>query len=571
MEETFKRSFSPRRVRFGYKSDSDIRLLYASLLNAELSGDLSGVTRVRQTFGNVLALALSNGTTHSGSNAEAIRLLRQGDAQDHLRSFLRELRAQGQLDIIRQSAEDLIAARSLQDFVTASDLVLLEHSADLVPLDFTSRALAMPFIYVQTSRDGRVAGSVVSRSGKIETTLKLLSTLTSGLEEVDMSYVAASTLNLVRDSIQLINQPLFTTIARLVQKIDWMTVPASTKSDWLVFLESAGFSSAQVLAIDRLRAFAALEVSPPKSVRKMLRGDEFVAALIEELLGDPPAQGDLEKAVEIVSAQVDEIQHDAEHGKVMGYIWSPFELAAFLIAKYSRDDMWATLLPGLEHPLVMAASKVDALRVLTNHAVRTTLPEDVREHLTRARLPTPPDMRQTRLYPVTAEQFEAACRNFYLAYGLIGPDHAQADVLRDAGSREIGARQEAALSCLQIAARNPDVEWSAILLLQLSHDYESGVRNRASYALAYLSLLPDVALIDKIKTRVRTLLAEPGIAIVSGVLRGLMDACEVYKPLPEHFWCRDIVGELAENHTSRFVQRTAKDILERAAGMRDSR
>jgi hypothetical protein len=79
-------------------------------------------------------------------------------------------------------------------------------------------------------------------------------------------------------------------------------------------------------------------------------------------------------------------------------------------------------------------------------------------------------------------------------------------------------------------------------------------------------LLPNVALIGQIKTRVRILLAEPGIAIVSGVLRGLVDACEIHGCSPEILWCRDAVETLAENHPSRLVQRAAKDILERTAG-----
>jgi hypothetical protein len=562
VDETFARTYASAKqtITLG-RGDRVLRLLYSSLLNAELTGDLGDVASTRQLTGNVLAVRMSNESTDPTDYKEAIRLLRQADSKDHLRRVLQRIRMQGPLETLQVAAESVIDTRAAQSFITSSDLTLLERSADIISPSRTIPAVELAIRYTSQSRDGRVKGSIVAHWKRIETTLKTVSTLLTGNPDVDMPRVARMTLNIprLRDSVD--QQFVVAAFAELTSHIDWDSVPLSIRSDWLSVLSTAA-SSCETLAIDLLRAYATLKEVVPKEIEQRVDGHEFVAALINRLLGDPPEDEVLDRAAMILTNAMETIREDAIAGKFVGYAWSPFAMAAALIVDFGRADLWPALVGALTDPKVSNLGKIDALRTLTTGAPRVRLPNALKVHLS-SKLIRLAENSQDRFFSVSANEFDIVRRNFFLSFDLTLPEKIQDVILRDVGSREARTRSETARSCLLMATKQSILEWPRVLLLQLSHDRDPLVRNSASRAIAQLSVSPDGALRDALTERVTSLLSEPGIAMPMGALEGLDIAASNGANAGAALWCRDSLHHLMNTHVSRNIRRTARLVLAR--------
>ncbi|MFG2102797.1 hypothetical protein ACGFJ5_19595 [Micromonospora echinaurantiaca] len=559
-EETFKQSYpTNRRVRTFGGRDTPLRLLYSSLLHAELTGNRGETARLRKLLGEVLAVRLAGGHAPGDSTryTEAIRLLRQADSEDLLRRFLLAIRMQGPLDTLRDAAESLIEIRETQQFITSSDLAILDRAADLIAPEHSLRAVGLAVRYAGLPRDGRVAGSRVAKWKRVETSLKVVSALVAGNGQIDMAEVVRLVMQ-IQDLEGLAGEQfVLSALANLTDTVEWDSVPSRLRAEWarLFYLDSA-----DGLAIDALAAFSSLGQQAPDDVRGRLAGHELVAALIGGLLGERPSTRDLERAVETVTDTLRKVQKDAARGQFVGYSWSPFLMAARLISRFSRNELWLPLVDALTDPSVARDEKMRALTALITDRHRVSMPPIVQERLSAW---SAPDVRDDPrdLFLVPSENFDGVWRNFCLAYDLTNPSESRASVLRDAGSRESAIRIAAVDSCFLAAVKDPSAEWPQVLLLQLSHDRDSSVRNRVSRGLGFLSTSPAVVLRGAIAERLAALLKEPGISIPMGALNGLIEAAQQEGPSRD-LWCKESLRLLMAEHPSRYLREAAKAALE---------
>ncbi|MFC6158917.1 hypothetical protein [Kribbella jiaozuonensis] len=562
VDEIFKQKYSPRGrqgIILG-GGDTALQLLYSSLLNAELTGNMARTARLRQTVGNVFAVRLSSEPNYLEWYEEAIRLFRQGDSEDHLRPFLDNLRAQGSFATIKLAAEKLIDTRNSQEFVTSADLALIDFAADLISTLHCDRGLGLAIRYASQNASGRVKGSRAADWSLVEKALKTANAIVSGNRKVDMEYIASSTLKLVDFPRSAADQLIFSAMARLASKINWPAVSVDVRAEWAKTVEVAS-QSPDVLAIDCIRVYAALDAPKPKEVLSRLDGLEHTAALIEGLLGEPPSSADLDKAVETVGSTLDSMRQDAVNGVYTGYTWSPFAMAAYLIASQGRTDLWPRLTAALSDPALPNDGKLDALDALMSHAWPLKLPPEVKSELTSKSIPWAGHDLDHTFFALPEGQFDAACRSFYLAFDIATPEEMQMATLRDVGSRESRVRSEAARACFFAAVSAPALEWPEIILIQLSHDQDPRVMRNVSKWLAYLSVLPDLALGNAVADRVISLLARPGLAVALGALEGLAAARRDQALTPETLWCEQEVRALFDLHGSRIVRDSAETVL----------
>ncbi|TDC97128.1 hypothetical protein E1292_37670 [Nonomuraea deserti] len=562
LDDLYKHSyFSPRNRRlFLGDKDSDLRLLYSALLRVELSGDLAETARLRRTLATVFATKLIQRSGDASEYAEAIRLFRQADATDQFQRLLDQIRRQGPLESLKRAAESLISTRQPQSYTTSTDLALLRWAADLISPSYTTSALEIALRYASQDRDGRVKLSYVSSSKQVEVALGVTGALIAGNSQVDMEHVARSALATIGSVNPSNDNFVLTAIARLSSRIIWREVSPATKTGWLSLLDQWG-NSPGISAIDRLRVRTEIDDSRSTVMEKRLTPLEFVVALIEGLLGTPSAD-DLDKAVAIITEAVVTIQRDAQSGRATTYKWSPLQLAALLISHHKRSVLWPLLVEALYDPKVSNQSKTEALKALTAAAMKITMPADIKAVFAHRPIPQA-DEPADGIFTISSPAFQSHCRNFYAAYQLSHSSHIRDGILKDVASRDVDTRANAAAGCRLVAARNLGLEWPQIVLLQLTYDSESHVREEASRALAYLSIYSQAVLIDAVTDRVRSLANEPGIAVAMGVLEGLYEALIDLNLSADSLWCRESVQTLLNTHLSQSVREAAREVLSR--------
>jgi len=545
---------SRRRRTLGGENEA-LRLLYSSLLNSELTGDLAGVHQARELLGEVFSVRMARGHGDDTWVAEAIRLLRQGDATDQLQRFLQRVREEGPLQVIAEAAEKLIEVRKKSEYVTFADLLLLEKAADLLPIATTRDALALVDSYAAQERDGRIKGSHSVPWKIVETSLRFIDSLIREDQEASPSEVISQILNLC-DPLTGGDQFVYKALANLMSDIDWQSASDSEKSKWL---ELANSMQSEVLAIDRVRVYAALKIEVPEEIRSNLQGLQFVAALIAGFLGEPPSMDDVAKSALIVEEMLEQVRVEAERGHFTGYGWSPFTLCGLLIAKFSTVELWPAVHTLLAHRLVSSESKVELLQASLDRLTPGVLPPEIHELFQESPIPEEVLDRNSFL-DVPAIQYRAVVRNFRLAYGLSNPSSVQSEVLSDVSSESKAVRVETVQSCFLASRVDSLLEWPIILLLQASYDRDGSVRHRAIRSLAFLSVPQPVTLSQSIADRVLASLREPGIASAMGALRGIIDA-HAAAQMTEVLWCKEEILALRETHSSRNIRRMADSAL----------
>jgi hypothetical protein len=560
-EETFKRNYnSSTRTRVFNQGDTALTLAYSSLLNAELTGDISRTARYRKTLGGIFAVRLANGADDPEWPSEAIRLFRQGDAHDDLKRFLRHVREQGPLDILNRSAESLIDTRMSQSYITACDLLLLEKAADLISPEHSARAIQLALDYARLKRRGRLKDQNSASWMRIETAISTIASLVSVESEVDLSSVLNGVIEIIIAPSAVREQFSFSALAKLTGRIDWSSVPHETRVRWLDAVEAAA-GSTNVLSTDHLRIYVEMGEAPPQSLVESLSGFEFVVAVLNGTLGHPPTVEDLNRATHIVATTLSEDRRDAAKGTHHGYFWSPFSMAARLITTYGRNELWPPLLDSLLDSNVSADYKVDALDALADKSSALKMPDSVREVLHASRIPTDSGLRDS-FFPTSIDRLAISCRNFYIAYDLLKAEEVLEGVLRDSRANESRVRAEAAKGCLLVVTRKPDIDWPIIIVTQLSFDQDSFVRHKAAHVLAYLSMVDNMKLKSVAESRVRELLGEPGISPSMGVLRGLSAYVNDVTTSGSPLWCIKEIRELMGSHPSRNIRAAAQRVLD---------
>ncbi|MEW1839569.1 hypothetical protein AB0392_16625 [Nonomuraea angiospora] len=560
-EDAFKQNYkSSTRTRVLGGGDRALVLGYSSLLNAELTGDIASTVRSRKSLGDVFAIRLANGGSDPNWYDEAIRLFRQGGAEDNLKRLLQDIRQQGPLDRLRSSAENLIDTRIHQNYVTASDLILIEKAADLVSSDHARKAIKVALDYATLKRRGRLKDLNTASWKRAETALSAITALVPADSGAGVSSTVKSVIEVIAASGAVREQFAFSALAKLANRIDWRSVSAETRDEWMNHVDSIA-QSTHILSTDYLRIYAAMNEAPPRALVESLSGFEFVVALLNGILGHAPTAGEIDRATHIVMTALAEDRREAAKGIYQGYLWSPFSMAARLITVHAQEGLWPSLLEAFLDPNVSAENKIVALDGLTEGSQKSTMPNRIRQALRDNRIPSSsgPD---GLFFPASIDRLNVACRNFYIAYNLLEEGDSQKGILRDSGAGESSVRAEAAMGCLYVGAREPEVEWPQVVVAQLSYDRDSFVRNRAAYVLAYLSVIDGVKFKIVMESRVRELLGDPGISSAMGALRGLIAYAEDTAITDVPLWCRDEVRELMHSHPSRNIRTAARKVLD---------
>ncbi|MGW3774341.1 hypothetical protein [Actinomadura verrucosospora] len=560
VSETYDYNYVPtvRTSRFSRGDNISVQL-YSSLLNAEIVGSLADVSRGRKLAGEVMANRIASGKVGSpGRYSEVIRLLRQGDENKQLQRFLNDVRLRGPLQDVKEAAERLVDARSRYGLITSSDLTLLKSAADVISPTYSDRAVRLACDYAEQKLDGRIKRSRVAAWKQVETTLRTVTALVQGNPGVNMEYVVDRVFNLVSEEDIGGDQFVFSALVNLSTSIDWDKVPSTSRDNWLALIGMLERSS-EAMKIDRLRIRAAMNSADDVESAIIPEGLEYVVALIEQLLKDSQEKHNIRKAIEIVSELIGTSRRDAARGTFTGYAWSPYALAALLITKFEADGLWPVLISAIGDKRVSNENKLDALRVLTAAFPKIEVPRDVSRQLAQDAIVLT-DRDSHPLLSVPTEQYAAALRNFYLAYGIMSAEEAQESILADASSHDVVVRSMCAEACLFASGNEPNSEWPLVLLLQLSHDRASVVTRSAAHGLAYLSVLSEFARFKPLFSRVRVLLAHPGIAAGSGVIRGLEDAIGVRRHL-RPLWCKTELLKLSDDHLSREMRTLARRVL----------
>ncbi|WP_371782120.1 hypothetical protein [Streptosporangium subroseum] len=559
-EETFKRNYkSSTRTRVLGKGDAVLTLAYSSLLNAELTGDVASTARSRKTLGDIFAIRLANGASDPEWYGEAIRLFRQGEADDNLKRFLQDVREQGPLDSLSRSAESLIDTRMPQSYVTSCDLLLLEKAADLISPEHAAKAIRLALDYATLKRGGRLKDINNASWKRTEIALSTIASLIFVDSDVNLPSALDGVIEIISMPGAVREQFAFSALAKLASRINWDNVSNETRNEWLNRVESAA-SSTRVLSTDYLRIYAEMNEAPPQALVESLSGFEFVVALLNGIIGHAPTAEDLDRTTHIVATALVEDRRDAAKGTYHGYLWSPFSMAAQLITSHARDDLWPPLLDALLDANVSKEYKIDALDTLAKRSSMSMMPTYIREALQVSRIPVESGPRDP-FFPTSIDRLNIACRNFYIAYDLLDDGEVQEGILRDSRSSESRIRAEAAKGCLFVVTRKPDVEWPQVVVTQLSFDHDMFVRHRAAYVLAYLSMVGDIKFRTVVKSRVRELLGEPGISPSMGILHGLRAFVDDATS-DSTLWCEDEVRELLHSHPSRNIRAAARKVLD---------
>lgn len=559
--DEFKRAFGrhQRSITLG-GGDTQGRLLYSAMLHAELTGELSYIARMRVLLGMALALRLREKSKDEAASLEALRLLRQGDAQEELTRFIRNVRRWGPLPALCKSAEDLISARAGRGNVTSTDLTLIRNAADMVSSHSSIDAVRLAMRYIHDNRDGRVKGSGVASWRKVEIGIGVVSDLVDGNDALDLPEIVTIVLEATNNLELARQQAAFSALARLTRVIDWARVPTELRSAWGESLTRVAVVG-EALSIDVVRACLAVGLPIPAGFK--LEGLEFVLSVMDKL-DSGAAIGEFDRAVSILVEILNDARVDAASGRYSGFSWSPFQLAAYLATRGSSDNLWRALTASLRDPNILNEDKIEAMSILSDEAQVSELPEWVRGEILDESFVIRGTARS--FFRSTPEKHvDHAFRTFRLAHDLLSPVDICGDVLRDLGSPDAVVRLEAARACMVSAMKRPDLEWPVIVLLQLSHDGDGDIREVAALGISFISVRPRRGLKNEIITRTRELLRDEGVAIVMGALRGLDRAGRALGPKVS-LWCRDELEALRVRHESRVIRAAVRTVLDHYSG-----
>jgi hypothetical protein len=407
--------------------------------------------------------------------------------------------------------------------------------------------------FAESGSEGRLRRRHPTFKRRIELSLRTVAALTP--ESMDDALVAARVLEKSRDYKLLTDQTLFGAVASVASAINWNNVPKDLRKRWHALLDAVEPTN-DVLASDILVLAQALgrELSP-ETVR--LRGIEGVAALINGWISNP-TDTDLTLASAECANYLERIQRDAASGVICGYFYSPAALASYMIADFSRVELWPSLLDLLKNPLVSSGDKADALGVLARE--KAPMPDDVVARIKSMGDSIASGKELDLDFGTSPIELDSLWRSVLLVQGIVPLAAMQSELVRSASHRNSVVRSRTA-ETLSLAVRNdPTSDWAVVLLLQLSHDDDAVVRHWAARGLGYVGWQGTSPLSSVVRSRVVELIEEEGISSALGALRGLIDyATDNQNRFP--LWCVETVGLLAESHVSSNIRAAAGRVL----------
>lgn len=551
--ERFEASGSSRTLRIG--GDPVLQPMYAALMHAELAGSLSEIRKLRELIGQTLMLRSADEDL-SHSVAEAIRLLRQSDSETSLKRLLRTIRIHGPIEVIGDSGSRLLANKESLNHISQADLYLIEAAADLLSPPMRSKAIEAALAYPIASSDRRLGPSASARWKKLEDSLRVTSIL---LPESDADDTTARQVLIWAKKFRVERQSLtFSAVVKLAEAVQWDRVSQETVYGWRKWLSnlSASFDAGK---LEFLRLAEVL--GAPLNSREILipEDSEYVAWLVNRnLSGRPISSTELAAAVQICAKELIKDVELANKGTIEGHLYSPAELAAYLIAACGAIELWDPLNKFLANPRVAGWDKVAALNRLTYSPLN--IPDEIRAQIREAGAAMLSAKASDRLGP-RVNMLPSAWRKFAVVNSFISLNSAQLDIIADAASPHAQLRAAAADIAALFLDRSPGVDWPAVLLLQISRDQNSSVRAAAARNLAYIST-QDLVAQQAVQERVRQLLFEPGVGLPMAILRGLLRSVEQqYRSFEDADWWVSDVTRLSRSHPSSLIRGRALRLL----------
>ncbi|MFC7480303.1 hypothetical protein ACFQX7_10015 [Luedemannella flava] len=433
---------------------------------------------------------------------------------------------------------------------------VLEMCADLLDQGEVDSALLQVFDYIDNGAEGRLRRRQASNRRRVEIALKTAAVLAPRSSHQPM--IAEKAILLARELAPLQDEVALSALLRLIRAVSWQEVTGEVRQEWVLLLADPRFLSF-LRPLDQANLSRALVGYVGQEIIDGLTGLERVVALINGWLGSNPSPSDATAAAEHCRNVLQDMVNEADRGAYSGRVYSPTQLSAYLIVEFDRQTLWGPLLEVISHPKVPATEKVSALGILSTRAF--AIADDVRRTIAKvwAELPASgPDV----FFSGNADELEAAWLKLLVAHDVVPIAELRLAILRLASNSEADVRASVAEVCsIAIAAGRPDGWLLLSELLQLSEDTSGVVRHFAARGLAVASEL-DVPQRDLARARLLSLLLDPGISTVLGVLKGFGDIPEGGKARGgERLWCLKQVLELSTSHPSDNVRRAAREVL----------
>jgi hypothetical protein len=543
LRDDFENKFESTSGKRVFMRESTTDTAYATLLAAELSGDLA---RMRNSRAEMAKIHLLGSADLDFSTREALRLLRHSRASTPLKSALAWLRAEGPLDQLRLDALSILSRTGRDAYVTEPDLLVLEASADL--LDTHELSLAIDAVLLFSKAHG-VAGA--ASWSTLDKAWQALRRLSSGSERDND--LALRLLELADDASR-VQRPLSNTLAQVVAQLDWQAITPATKKQWRAWVKSQReLTEENEALIYRLREALGLGVDALDNAT----GLEMAAILADEGLRGPAAQLQVEEARTAIINALESETSDAIGGSFSFGGMAPSNVAVAFALRLRDDDVWNAIIANLTHPKVSSDQKSLALDRLAHQA--SDVPDFVRRELARQWQGIAESPRNSWGRSFQPDIFPEALR-MAAAFQALDLSKAIEAVLHLSAGGDV-SKMEACLS-IPFVDSGTDATWSHTLLLQLSEDSNPNVRAEAGFALVRVMNTRSY-LGSMVQSRIIKLLMSDGIRVPLRVLHALQ-AEALMTPLNAGNWTT-YVRELLNDSKPRVVRDAAGEFL-RAVG-----
>ncbi|WP_320536652.1 hypothetical protein [Pseudarthrobacter sp. IC2-21] len=518
---------------------------YAALLVAELAGHTSRVRNCREALAKVILLE-EHEDVHNAR--EALRLLRQSRATKSLQSVLKWIRSQGPTAALKADAERVINRASDAKWVTEADLSVMEAASDFLSPTDLSRAISATFLLSETEQlSGRANWAVQEKMWKT------IARLVPGSGEDDL--IATRAAQHLTDP-KILSQPFSSTLAKVVEAVDWTSVGPETLKSWKAWIASDAEAEPDEEELRRISAHFILGNVPNI---ESVQGIERAAFLADNGL---PNGDDPEVVEEARSSIVTALAAEAEAARTgvlsFGGL-STSNVAAAFAFRFSDTEVWIALSNFLTDPLVDAVFKDRALDRLASRP--DDVPAPVRKALKLQWTSVISGARSDHFFgPKPLPVFAAAVR-LGSALEIMSHTESLSSVLQLAASDD-PARVEAART-IPFVLSSSDATWGHTMLLQLARDKNPEVRAEAGHSLV-LSLRQHSEVIPAVRARITELIESDGIRVPLRILHAIQRLAPDQEELV-HFTRPKLDGLNQDGHP-RIIRSAVREALARMEG-----
>lgn len=547
LTSTFERSLAdPYRRTLRFQAVDPVETpLRGALIRSELLADWQEVRQARSLFGRYLVLSRLG--TANGVPAAALELLRRAGDAEAVQAASTTIARMGPLAPLQLATQALVERADFGAGESSASLRLLAIGADV--LDEAAVAKA--------------ARRLMSDANYFRTQWayapNALAELVAGAPVAVQTQASEFVRSLSADES---NEALVQGLAPVLAALRWHDVDPTERAHWLRFVED-WFGTSTHLHFLAVSALLGLARTDQGEVEALLRArfethpDVESLALIFDSFSTPPCWV-RKRAWPIISEQLRGIREHANRGSYgMGMIDVANLAVAYLRTNRTNKSGWDELTDFLLDSKVGIGSKARAIEHLSRRDVR--LPEQVRLRL-QAGLPTIAAFDEH--FGAGPEAFRGAVLKLAAKVRSGAPDEILVGLLGLAGEPSAVSRMAAAGALVATHARIGKGV-ATTLGLTLAHDASHDVRGAAARALAELATDEDETLNRARRSRLLTLLGDPGTVVPFGVLAGLYEAITASFKLDTSL--RGPLVALTKQHPSRKVREAAVMVLAHAS------